>query len=264
MDTLLRTLANSLLLPPGINIVLLVLGLILLPRFHTTSVTLIIISIISLYGVSTAIVASRLIAPLQQHPPIDIATLATQTPLNEQAIVILTGGGQYAPEYQQHHPSYTSLVREIYAADLHKKTGLPIMVVGGKGSTSTVPESKVIQQHLTEYFNIPTVWLEINSRDTWENAKNAKKLFTEKQISSFYLVTSAWHMPRALSVFEKFGMQPTPAPTDFILVNGTIMSFSHWLPSARMLLIARTALHEYFARYLYFFYNKQPGVSKSC
>lgn len=47
---------------------------------------------------------------------------------------------------------------------------------------------------------------------TYDSAENVKPVIVDE---SFYLVTSAGHMPRAMRVFRKQGLHPIAAPTDF-------------------------------------------------
>ena len=49
-------------------------------------------------------------------------------------------------------------------------------------------------------------------KDTQEEARHIKKIIGEKP---FILVTSAYHMPRAMLLFTQEGLHPIPAPTDF-------------------------------------------------
>ena len=170
METLFSMFANSLLLPPGLNITLLIIGLSILQRYFKLGIGLIAMSTVSLYLFSTLAIATHLISPLQQQPPIKLNPLPATT--SEQAIVVLTSGSRYAPEYQQHQPTYYSLLRELYGVSLVEHTKLPIIIVGGKGSHSSVPEAMTMQRHLAERFRIATVWIESESRNTWENAKN--------------------------------------------------------------------------------------------
>ncbi len=59
------------------------------------------------------------------------------------------------------------------------------------------------------------VQFESNSRNTFENAKNAFELVKPKKGERWILITSAWHMPRAVGVFRKIGWPVIPYPVDF-------------------------------------------------
>jgi uncharacterized SAM-binding protein YcdF (DUF218 family) len=59
------------------------------------------------------------------------------------------------------------------------------------------------------------VMVEGTSRDTWENAVNTRALVTPAPGERWLLVTSAWHMPRAIGCFRQVGFPVTAYPVDF-------------------------------------------------
>jgi len=59
-----------------------------------------------------------------------------------------------------------------------------------------------------------------NSRSTFENAICLKKIIDSLQLNGpFVLITSAYHMPRALKVFKKAGIDVIAYPCDFIEID---------------------------------------------
>ncbi len=52
-----------------------------------------------------------------------------------------------------------------------------------------------------------------DARDTEEEARRVKALIGD---SDFALVTSAWHMPRAMGLCQKLGLRAHPCPTDYL------------------------------------------------
>ena len=56
---------------------------------------------------------------------------------------------------------------------------------------------------------------ERESRNTYENAVNTILLAKPRAGERWLLVTSAWHMPRAMGIFRRQGMNVTPYPVDF-------------------------------------------------
>jgi uncharacterized SAM-binding protein YcdF (DUF218 family) len=60
----------------------------------------------------------------------------------------------------------------------------------------------------------------------------------------FLLVTSAFHMPRAVREFRRAGARPIPAPTGQ-LTDAPGAAFRRWLPDASGLAKTERALHEY-------------------
>ena len=69
--------------------------------------------------------------------------------------------------------------------------------------------------------------------------------FFRQQINNepFFLVTSAGHMPRSVGVFKKLGMNPIPAPTDFLMPNDFLTA--NITPSPNHLYWSDLAIQEY-------------------
>ena len=69
-----------------------------------------------------------------------------------------------------------------------------------------------------------------NVENTDQEAKAVKKILSTDD-PKVILVTSAFHMPRAIKVFEAAGITVVPFPVDFL--NGAGKStFMHFIPSA--------------------------------
>ena len=61
----------------------------------------------------------------------------------------------------------------------------------------------------------------------------------------FILVTSASHMPRAMGMFRKEGMEPIPAPTDHHVAESNFPTLLRYLPSEEALENTRRAVYEF-------------------
>ena len=83
------------------------------------------------------------------------------------------------------------------------------------------------------------------AKTTFEEAIYMKKRVGEKP---FILITAAYHMPRAMGLFEKAGLHPIPAPADFNRPNenGIFSVFQ-----AKQLYKTEHAWHEYIGLLLY-------------
>jgi uncharacterized SAM-binding protein YcdF (DUF218 family) len=57
--------------------------------------------------------------------------------------------------------------------------------------------------------------IEPESRNTWENAVETHRLMTPRAGEAWLLVTSAWHMPRAVGAFRAAGWSMIPYPVDY-------------------------------------------------
>jgi uncharacterized SAM-binding protein YcdF (DUF218 family) len=126
------------------------------------------------------------------------------------AIVIL-GGGAYNTGILKED----STKRLLTGFVLHKQTDLPIILSGG-ASIGALPEAEVMKGLLlTLGVDMRKIHTEVNSKDTEENAQEVKKLCKRLGCKRVVLVSSAYHMRRAVLSFQKAGLEVVPYPTDF-------------------------------------------------
>jgi uncharacterized SAM-binding protein YcdF (DUF218 family) len=88
----------------------------------------------------------------------------------------------------------------------------------------------------------PDLVLEAESRDTEEQARQVKALVGQDPL---ILVTSAVHMPRAMLLFRKVGLEPLAAPERPMVGDEVHLSPALFFPSPGNLVLAETAMHEY-------------------
>jgi len=106
-----------------------------------------------------------------------------------------------------------------------------------------VPEAEVMAQIAMLLGVRPQdVRLEPDSRDTWDQAELIAKMLGRERL---ILVTSAAHMPRSMALFKKCGLQPIPAPTDFLIRESPRPLPGRFFPRAASLEEVNAALHEY-------------------
>ncbi|MCV9939882.1 YdcF family protein [Boseaceae bacterium BT-24-1] len=87
--------------------------------------------------------------------------------------------------------------------------------------------------------------LEDKSRNTVENAVFTRRLVDPKPGERWLLVTSAWHMPRAMGVFRKAGFQVEAFPVDFLSSGERADFLRPYRKAARGLDIADDAFKEW-------------------
>jgi uncharacterized SAM-binding protein YcdF (DUF218 family) len=241
LELILTNAIEVMVLPPGIFFVLLIPGLLLLNRKPAVARGLLWSGLVILYLSSAPQISGFLIEQLEIYPALGVKDIQQH---KAGAIVILASEREKdAKEYDNDTVGVNTLLRTRYGAFLQRKTGLPILVTGGlvfdkegKSLAQTMAES------LTEDFGAGTIWLEDKSRTTAQNAFFSKKLLSQKQIDRVFLVTQAWHMPRAVAIFEKAGLNVIPAPTAF--KSGQPFEVSGLLPGADSINTSRLALHE--------------------
>jgi uncharacterized SAM-binding protein YcdF (DUF218 family) len=223
------------LLPPLNGLLLAGLGWTLWHRRPRLARTLVGVGVALLLVLALPVVGNAMLRTLEGNP------VGRPAMGQAQAIVVL-GGGRYreAPEYGGDTVSVPTLVRLRYAAKLHRETGLPLLVTGGKPDGGGVSEAETMRRVLTGEFGVPVRWVEGTSNNTRENARHSAELLKRHGIAHVLLVTHAEHMPRSLGAFEATGLAVSPAPTLFDRNPLTPLDF---LPQGYGK--ARAALHEW-------------------
>jgi uncharacterized SAM-binding protein YcdF (DUF218 family) len=235
-----------LLLPPGVIIVLALLGFLIQIRWMLAGSLIVALSLTALLILSLPLTGYELMRGIEtRFPPLRLTAAADAGP-PPGAIVIL-GGGRYtdAAEYGEGDSvNRHTLERLRYGAYLHRLTGLPILVSGGAPFGEKVAEATLMQTALTRDFQVEAKWVEDKSANTYENAKFSKALLVQAGIRRVYLVTHATHMPRAVWVFENLGVDTIPAPMGFTTLNKTERETLGYFPSAHGLQLSSSALRE--------------------
>jgi len=242
------TILKSFILPPGLLILLLLIGLCCF-RWRKLSFVVIAFTTLSLYLLSLMPVALLLARPLQHYPALtDDAISKTKA----QAIIVLSGGRyKNPPEYaNEDRASAYELMRLQYAAYLYRKTHLPILVTGGFGFEKNLSEAQIMANVLREDFKVPVRWIENKSDNTWENAKYSIAILQQARITRAFLVTDAIHIPRSMLSFKHFGFTVIAAPTHFFTADGCGRKFA-LLPNPEALRMSIFCLYEYFGLVLY-------------
>ncbi len=241
-------LLKSLLQPPGLQLVLLLLALLCWFRFRQLSFFLVLVSTVSLYLLSTGYVANGLMRALEPRDVFSPAQLGQQ--LNEQptAIVILgTGVLGNTPEYEnQPQPGALLTQRLRYGLRLSEQTRLPVLVSGG--TFYGINEAQVMANYFQNHHR-QVRWQEASSRSTQENALYTAHLLKGDGYKQVVLVTHAWHMARAQKSFEDAGLKVIPAPTARAATSRS--GVSAWMPDLRELRKSQLVIYEYLAMVLY-------------
>lgn len=128
-----------------------------------------------------------------------------------------------------------------------------ILVSGGDGSFSGIYEGEAAasERFFSEFGIAPGRLVEENrSRTTYENTVNTAELLHSQGLDDCLLITSAFHMPRAMALFAKAGIAVTPWPVDYRTTGRVRPGFDFTQPSANAQLTA-TAVREWMATVFY-------------
>lgn len=134
-----------------------------------------------------------------------------------------------------------------------------IIFTGGSAALFGGPREGDYVASLMESFGLPPgrVTIERDARNTEENATRAKALADPKPGERWLLVTSSWHMPRAVGAFRKAGFEIEPHPVDWVSTGATLWpgfpnSFANGLSAID------SAAHEWIGMLAYWLSGRSP------
>lgn len=162
------------------------------------------------------------------------------------AIVVL-GGDVGIPS----SPRVTSQLngnRLIHAYRLYQAGKAPVILIsaGNVFPQEGLEPEAFYSRRLLEEFGVPSdaILVERDSRNTHENAVRTRKILGAIGIDRILLVTSSFHMKRAVLTFEKSGFDVIPSPSGISVVDYAQPRFLDWWPSLGNLKKAQILIHE--------------------
>jgi uncharacterized SAM-binding protein YcdF (DUF218 family) len=235
-------------LPPGVFIVGLIALAALSARARRKAAAILAgLMAAILYACSIDPCAAAMSGTLEgRWPPLESPGVAVERGATD---VVALGGGLLpeSPEYAgKASLTGTSALRAAAAFRIARETGLPLLFSGGGRRRDEESEAEAARRFWIGLGADPSrIRIETESRDTDENAKFVAAMVGRGPV---VLVTSAYHMPRAVLAFRKAGIEVIPAPTDYRSdwkAPFHNVGFQGWLPNARNLETTAYAIHEW-------------------
>jgi uncharacterized SAM-binding protein YcdF (DUF218 family) len=228
-----------LVLPPSSLALVILAGLLLMDRHRRVGKIIVLSGTALLYFLSLGHVADMLVKPLESgHAPLNSDTVAADA-------VIVPGGGSVDLEWLGAGPvpNGESSTRLLKGIELARKLRVPLVLTGGNGEpfTTKVNDAETMAQ-AAYAMGMPRrqVIVENVSRNTLENSHAVRKLVKGHRI---VLVTSAYYMDRAGTMFTRRGFTVIPAPVYF-LGQTRKFSFASFIPRADDLQHSSVAIAE--------------------
>jgi len=182
--------------------------------------------------------------------PILISSLKT----HDVAIVLSGVTNDYYPHDRVHYNKGAD--RVLHTIQLYKAGKIDhILISGGSGlvmNTNHDVESENLRKTML-LAGVPdsVITLETKSRNTHENAQNSARILTQKfSGQKFLLVTSAFHMKRAIGCFEKEGLKVKAFPVDFYTTEEPF-EIDALVPSIEALQLWQILFKEWFGIIVY-------------
>jgi uncharacterized SAM-binding protein YcdF (DUF218 family) len=194
-----------------------------------------------LYAGSLSIVGDALLTPLEhRYPPLH----QDMSPPAADYVVVLGAG------YTPYHDLPTTaalnpdgLARVVEAVRLVRRLNGARLVVSGGAPSGQIPSALGYAEMARELgVDEGSLLLLETPLDTQAEARAIAGLVGNAR---FILVTSAYHMPRAVLEMRRAGLQPIPAPTGQLVLGSDSGAWSAWVPNSGALRKVERALHEY-------------------
>jgi len=171
-------------------------------------------SLVLLAGFGWLPLGNALILPLEQRFPAAASVTAPD------GIVVLGGSFDTIVSAARGEPALNEAAERVTSiADLARRfPAARILFSGGEATLAYKGATEAqLASELFESFGIARnrLLLESRSRDTSENATFSKALADPKPGEHWLLVTSAYHMPRAMGAFRRVGFPVEAYPVDF-------------------------------------------------
>lgn len=206
-----------------------------------------ILSVITLlfYLLSTNFIAYYLVKPLEnfyQNKTIE------QLKQDKNDVIIMLGGGAINVADIDGEGQVLGYVanRMITVMRLQKELDIPIILSGGKVFEDTGREAD-IEKRIFEGMGVDSKYLilENQSRNTVENVQNSKVIMEEYNFTKPLVITSGFHLPRAMEIFAREGIEATPYVADYQMSDELVFSIFNFLPNNGSLNTSCMAIREY-------------------
>lgn len=192
------------------------------------------------YLLCTSFVAERTLGWLEQ------AYLPPAEPKGD--VIIMLGGGAMpdSPDVDGVGALCSSPAnRLLTAVRLQRKLGVPILLSGGQVYEDTGAEAKIARRMLID-LGVPEeqILVETRSINTTQNARYSAEILRAQGLTQPILVTSAFHMKRAVLNFKKQGIDVVPYPADYQVTHHPVFHYTKLRPQTEALLDNVTVLQE--------------------
>ncbi|HTS69091.1 MAG TPA: ElyC/SanA/YdcF family protein [Terriglobia bacterium] len=240
MTFFLKKIVSRVLFPLPLSLEFLLLGLFLLwfTRRQRMGKTLVTLGALLLAGLSNSTVSNALLRPLErQYPPFALERNGV-SPQSEMYIAVLGGRADDDPNVpDSSRISPDLMARLIEGIVLHREIPGSKLILSGNNDSATSMSKIALTLGVSPDDVLPMA----TPRDTEEESQQIAPIVRGGQ---FILVTSASHMPRAMGLFRKRGLQPIPAPADYLAPRHR-PEVDDFIPDAYKLFKSQTAFYEY-------------------
>jgi len=219
---LLKKLVGFSLLPLSMTLGMMVAGSCLLffrVPFRTWGVRLLLAATVWLAIMSNRGVGTALVSVLEQRHASHGTDGARRPPLSDCRIIVVLGGGHAdnSALSANNRLSSSALSRLVEGVRLaHALPGATLWVSGPGASAGKRTHASVLAEAAVSLGIPPDRIVELTAgHDTEGEAHAVRTQLATNAAGPLALVTSAWHLPRAVALFRKAGIEVVPCPADY-------------------------------------------------
>ena len=253
----LEKLVKSFLWPPGLFVLFFLGdGIEYLARRRARSALACLGIAMALWGMAVPPMADLFLRPLERRYDRSLST--------EGDVIVMPGAAIHTGARDMDGtgaPSAETCERLLATARRHRRTGLPIVLSGGRVHDPQTLMGPVYRRFLVA-LEIPPdrIIPENRSRDHFENARFSRGLCRRRGYRRPLVITHAAQMPRAMFCFRKLGIPARPVPCGFRTWEGKDYRWPDYLP--RSFSGVAAALHEYLGFWAYRWQYRSHGSSQ--
>ncbi len=245
---MLKYAVTSFLVPPGLFVTLSIFGgAYLLRKRNRAGGGILLVLAALMWALSISPVTERLILGLEKP--------FRPLPKPSGDVIVLLGGGVhgFAPDLTgAGAPTAEMMGRIVTAVRLQKRLRVPVIVSGGRLFLHDPEEAPIVARFLSDLGVPPDrIILENGSRDTLENGRYSVLICRQRGFERPILVTSAFHLRRALLSFEKAGVKASPFPSSVLGRGEKPYGWQDFFPNIGSFWGSSMALREYLGLMVY-------------
>ena len=230
-------------MPPGIFVILLTALAAKIFRIDKKLSLIVFVGTVIFYLLCTSLVAEKFMGWLEKvyMPPAQVETSGAD-------VIVLLGGGAISqvPDVDGVGALCASPAnRLLTAVRLQKILNVPILISGGHVYSDSGAEAEISARVLKSLgVDDDKILIETKSVNTTQNARYSAEILRDKNFKKPLLVTSAFHMKRAVLNFNLCNFEPIPYPTDFTVAHNPTFHYTKLRPRAEALLLNVTVMQE--------------------
>ncbi len=206
------------------------------------------VAFVLFYAFSTPWLPRIMLHPLEECYPEPSSSQIAEA----QAVVLLPAYIASLPGLElRERPGLETSKRLLAAMLLAREYRLPLIIVGGGWPQG--PGASYLAE-IASKFGLKRVEAYDAANDTRSSALVLRKRLAGRK---FLLVSSAYHLPRAVYLFRRAGLEPIPYPAFRLVVSGKVSFYDFW-PDPFNLFRANRAMHEYLGLAFYWLEDHIP------